>query len=423
MVRRKTTKRKYTSRSRRSSTRRRTTGKSRTSRRRKSTRSRSRRRRRSTGGRCLSSRPVSWQPQKSSNLPLCPTAPSNPCANPCNNRGEWVKLALKNNYFLRWSTLLAHLSRCDPGTSICQPFGGVTPPEGTLLDFQKKFRPRVNVVIGLGNNIPEGSDKPSAYTLAHVELSFNNAVVAPPVTATIKGKMIAGENRGNSVTGISTDELQLENGNADPQEIAVVVGGVQRGSGSFDQFVEINGEAVMLAQDFCRMPAWPRARTPDEQKKDALMVPLAPGCCIPGFPGNAGGDIPIMRTAIPPGSALDDIMLGDCRVPTMKTGVGATLPSYVRRTLGWEKNPLSTLNSKTFFSERNKSLTKDAANEKFEKFKVILTAQRVCGQNLLEQLLINTIGDGTPFAGYSNRVGDVDQGDTENPGDAVYVPN
>ena len=369
---------------------------------------------------------MSWQPQKSSNLPLCPTAPSNPCANPCNNRGEWVKLALKNNYFLRWSTLLAHLSRCDPGTSICQPFGGVTPPEGTLLDFQKKFRPRVNVVIGLGNNVTGTGDnaKPTAYTLAHVELSFNNAVVAPPVTATIKGKMIAGENRGNSVTAVGDPSLQLENGTGDPAEIPIVVGGVQRGSGPFDQFVEINGEAVMLAQDFCRMPAWPRARTSGEQKKDALMVPLAPGCCIPGFPGNAGGDIPIMRTAIPPGSALDDIMLGDCRVPTMKTGVGATLPSYVRRTLGWEKNPLSTLDSKAFFAVRNRSLTKDDESKKFESFKVILTAQRVCGQNLLEQLLINTIGDGTPFAGYSNRVGDDPQeGVIIPPEDAGYVTN
>jgi hypothetical protein len=163
------------------------------------------------------------------------------------------------------------------------------------------------------------------------------------------------------------------------------------------------------------MPAWPAAKNADDKKQDSLMIPYGPGCCLPGMPGlniGTGTNVPIMRTAIPPGSALDDIMLGDCRVPEMKTGIGATLPSQVRRSLSWEKHPLKPGDSKKFFLDRNKSLA-DAAKEKFKEFKVIFNQERVCGQNLLEQLLVNTIGDGTSI-GYFGSSRD----DTETPTEA-----
>lgn len=353
-----------------------------TSRRRRSTRSRRRRK----SQRCLSSRPITWKPQRSSNLPLCPTPQKNPCENPCNNRSEWVKLALRNNYFLTWAKLLAHLGRCDPGNSICQPFGGVTPPEG-ILNFQKQFKPKVNIVMGLGN-------KDGDYTLAHVEMSFNNAVLAPPATGSIKGRGLAGPKRGRAIDA----NFELSSNENEPADIPVVVGGVQKGfgSGMFNQFVELNGEAVLLAEDFCRMPAWPAAKTAEDKKQDKLMVPFGPGCCLPGVPGG-GGDLPIMRTQIPPGSVLDDIMLGDCRVPAMKIGIGATLPSLVRRSINWQKNPLDVNTSKAFFIARNKSL---APAKDFTKFKVVFNQEKTCGQNLVEQLFVNTIGDGTTFGYY-----------------------
>lgn len=404
--------RKYSARSRRASTRRRRTTGTKTSRKRRTTRSRSRRsrsRRSRSRSKCLSSRPISWKPQKSSNLPLCGQKLSNPCENPCNNRSEWVKLALKNNYFLTWAKLLAHLGRCDPGSTICQPFGGITPPEGSLLEFQKQFKPRVSIVMGLGNTAGD-------YTLAHVELSFNNAVLAPPATGTVKGKCIAGASRGKALKDISTTGvITFENGDAEAKPVSVVVGGVQKGfgAGMFNQFVEINGEAVLLAEEFCRMPAWPAAKDDVQKKQDSLMIPYGPGCCLPGIPGinvGVGTNIPIMRTPIPPGSVLDDILLADCRVPILKTGIGATLPSQVRRSLSWQKTPLSPASSKEFFIKRNASLAVDN-KETFSKFKVIFNQEKTCGQNLLEQLLVNTIGDGTSF-GFYGKDDDTDASET-----------
>ena len=185
-----------------------------------------------------------------------------------------------------------------------------------------------------------------------------------------------------------------------------------------DQFVEINGEAVLLATDFCRMPAWPAAKSDVDKAQDKLMIPYGPGCCIPGIPGvnvDVGQNVPIMRTAIPPGSALDDIMLGDCRVPEMKVGIGATLPSQVHRSLSWEKHPVDPKSSKKFFLDRNKSLA-IATKEKFKEFKVIFNQERTCGQNLLEQLIVNTIADGTSFGYFGST-----QTDTEEPQGAAVV--
>ena len=376
-------------------------------------RSRSRRRKRKSR-KCVSSRPVSWKPQKSkSNLPLCPPPKVSPCANPCNNRSEWIKLAWKNGYFLTWSKLLAQLNRCDPGSNICPPFGGITPPNKSIADFQKQFKPRVAVVLGLGN--PGGSD----YTLTSAELSFSTAVLAPPATGTVKGRCIAGPLRGKRLENFDDNGYpEFPSVEAmEPLDVSVVVGGVQRfqGAGLFDQLVEINGEAVLLAQDFCRMPAWPISKSTSDHEKDKLLIPVGPGCCLPfGIAGSVGIDIPIMRTPIPPGSALDDMLYGSCRVPVLKTGVGATLPSQVRRSLSFEKNPMNTVVSKQYFIKENKSLTSDNAGEKFDKFKVIFNKQIPCGQDLVEQLLVNTIGDGTSFGYFGKENVDPDTG-TEQP--------
>ena len=417
--RRSTSKRKYSTRSRSSykkrSYKKRSSKTRKTSSRKKRSRSRKRK--------CQSSRPVTWKPQKSNNAPLCKPSNNNPCANPCNNRAEWLKLAIKNNYLLTWSKLLSALSRCDMGSGICQPFGGISPPDSNIANFQKQFKPKVSIVIGLGN--VGGVDSASAYTLAVVELSFNNAVAAPPSTATIKGRGLAGENRGKALTSVTADKGELAFGDGEPVEYPIVVGGVQRtsGSGLFDQLVEINGEAVILAQEFCKMPAWPAAKSDKDKKQDKLMKVFGPGCCLPISSSlGSGGDLPIMRTTIPPGSVFDQMMLDDCRAPVMKIGVGATLPSQVQRTLSWEKNPLKPEISKKFFLDRNKSLTEGEEKKKFDKFKVIFNKEITCGQNLLEQLLVNTIGDGTSIGFFGSVDNNVDGlGGTADPQGAKVI--
>jgi hypothetical protein len=318
-----------------------------------------------------------------------------------------MKLAWKNGSFMTWNKLVSCLQTCDPGSSVCQPCGGLSfSGENNMSDFQNNFQPRVSIVIGLGNTGADDTQK--KYSIALVDLKMNNAAIVPPATGTISGKCIAGDNRGKWISGITADGYLKIDG-AEAKDIPVVVGGVQRSQGSgglFNQFVEINGEAVFAASDFCKLPAWPAAKTSEDREKDKLLVPIGPGCCLP-IEGITTGtvDIPVMREPVPPGSALDTMMYDDCRAPIMKTGLGTTLPSRVKRTLKWEKHPEKPSVSKTAFLKRNAQFT-PKSKQMFKGFDVTIEKIATCGQSLMEQLMINTIGDGTTFGYYGTTLED-----------------